>query len=187
MGQRTFTVRDRMGFLAALAMIMLIVSGCSHAISRPNRQAALKGLTAGDIIPDLERYKGQLVLMGGEIIGTTNLAKTTVIEILQKSLDRYTGKPGGDQEYDGRFLVRYQTFKDPYVYSEGRALTVAGTVVGTEIAPIGERAYTYVVLENRETHLWPEQETYDDGYPYDHPPWWYDPWWPYWYRRPYRY
>jgi outer membrane lipoprotein len=185
-GQRAFIVRDRMGSLAALAMIMLIVSGCSHAISRPNRQAAVKGLTPQHILQDFDAYKGKLVLMGGEIIGTQNLATETVIEILQRPLDRHTGRPKTAQEYGGRFLVRYGTFKDPYVYNKGRELTVAGMVAGTKMSLIGEKAYTHLVLENRETYLWPEQKEYE-GYPYDYPPWWYDPWWPYWYRRPYRY
>ena len=186
MGRRTYTVRDRMGSVAALAMIILVVSGCIHVISRPTRQEALEGLTPQVILGGLDIYKGQLALMGGEIIGTRNLATETLIEILHRPLNRHTGRPKSSQEYGGRFLVRYGTFKDPFVYSKGRELTVAGMVVGTQISLIGEKAYTHVVLENRETYLWPEQEEYQ-GYPYDYPPWWYDPWWPYWYHRPYRY
>lgn len=186
MGQRGFFGRDSMGLLAFLGMAMLIVGGCTHAISQANRQMALKGLTPRDILQDFDVYKGRLVLMGGEIIGTKNLAAETVIETLQKPLDRYTGRPKSGQEYGGRFLVRYQAFKDPYIHSKGRELTVAGIVAGTKMSRVGEKAYTYLVLENRETYLWPEQKEYD-RYPHEYPPWWYDPWWPYWYRRPHRY
>jgi len=175
-----------MGPLAALAMISLIVSGCVHVISSSTRQSALKGLTPLTIIQDLETYTGRLVLMGGEIIGTRNLATETVIEILQRPLNRHTGRPKSSQEYGGRFLVRYGTFKDPYVYSKKRELTVAGVVAGTQTSLIGEKKYTHLVLKNRETYLWPEQKEYAD-YPHDYPPWWYDPWWPYWHRRPYHY
>ena len=186
MDPRGITVKERASFLTILGMAMLIVGGCTHAISQANRQTALRGLTPQDILQDFDAYKGKLVLMGGEIIATQNLAMETVIEILQRPLDRYTGRPKRGQEYGGRFLVRYNTFKDPYIYSKERELTVAGIVVGTEMSRIGEKAYTHLVLENRETYLWPEQKEYE-AYPYDYPPWWYDPWWPYWYRRPYRY
>jgi outer membrane lipoprotein len=186
MDPKDFTVKERASFLTILGMAVLIVSGCTHVISQAHRQPALKGLSPQDILQNFGAYQGKLVLMGGEIIGTQNLATETVIEILQRPVNRHTGRPKTGQEYGGRFLVRYGTFKDPYIYKKGRELTVAGVVAGTELSLIGKKTYTHLVLENRETYLWPEQEEYK-GYPYDYPPWWYDPWWPYWYRRPYLY
>ena len=186
MNLRGIIAKDSACFLTILGMVMLIAGGCTHAISQANRQTALKGLTPQHILQDLDVYRGKLVLMGGEIIGTQNLAKETVIEILQRPLNRHTGRPKSSQEYGGRFLVKYGTFKDPYVYSKGRELTVAGMVAGTQTSLIGEKAYTHLVLKNRETYLWPEHREYE-GYPHDYPPWWYDPWWPYWHRRPYHY
>jgi outer membrane lipoprotein len=184
------SVLGRMGHLAVVGLVLASLAGCTHAISRPNRQDALKGLTPESIISAFDTYQGQLVLMGGEIIETRNLERETVIEVLQKPLSQSSERPVQRPEYHGRFWVRYDAFKDPYVFGKGREITVAGIVVGKEVSKIGRRDYTYLVLENKETHLWPERADSHDAYFHDfpYPPfWWYDPWWPHWYPRRYRY
>lgn len=186
-GKGIFTMNGRFSHLVILSMTILIIGGCAHAISRQNRLIALKDLTPESILQEFETYKGRLVLMGGEIIETKNLETETLIEILQKPLSRYNDRPIKSQEYGGRFLVRYNTFKDPYIFSKEKEITVAGIVVEKEVSKIGQREYTYLVLENRETHLWPERIEYYGDYPYGYPPlWWNYSWWPYWYPRPYR-
>jgi len=127
--------------------------------------------------------------MGGEVIQTQNLEDETIIEVLQRPLSRGTDRPREDKEGDGRFLVRYKTFKDPYVFSQGRELTVAGIVVETKTSKIDHKSYTYPVLENRETHLWPEREEIPPSYWYPYHPWPYPYYpWPYhWYYGPCRY
>lgn len=177
----------RICHLTILTLITSILAGCAYGISRQNRASALKNLAPRGILEEFETYKGKLVLMGGEIIKTSNLEKGTLIEVIQKPLSRFSDRPTTGQEYDGRFLVRYRSFKDPYVFSAGREITVAGIVADREVLTIDQREYTYVVLENRETHLWAELEEYPGGYPYTYPPpWWYYPPRPYWHPRPYR-
>jgi len=178
----------RVFHLLILSVIVLITAGCAHGISRQNRSVALKQLTPESILQEFETYEGKLVLMGGEIIGTRNLETETLIEILQRPLSQHTDRPTTGQKYGGRFLVKYGTFRDPYIFSAGREITVAGIVVGREVSKIDQKEYTYVVLKNRETHLWAEPAEYPEAYPYGYPPFWWDyPWRPYWYPRPYRY
>ena len=166
----------RLGHLIIVSILILIIAGCAHAISRQNRKTALKDLTPESILEGFETCKGRLVLMGGEIIETRNLERETLIEILQKPLSRFTGRPIEKPTYGGRFLVRYDGFKDPAVFSKGREITVAGTVVGKEVSKIGDMRYTHVVLQDKETHLWPERIEYR----YIYPPFWWDyPWWCY--------
>jgi len=169
--------------LIALTMTVLIFGGCVHAISRQKRELALQGLTPESILRDFDAYQGKLVLMGGEIIETRNLENETLIEVLQRPLSRNTDQPLKDKDADGRFFARYPTFQDPYIFSQGREITVAGIVTGKRSSKIGEREYTYVVLENRETHLWPERMDYYEPYPYWYPayPYWYPHyrWWHY--------
>ena len=172
--------------LVILGLVILVTGGCVHGISRQNRQSALKNLTPQLILGDFKTYSGRLVLMGGEIIETRNLENESLIEVLQRPLGRNTDRPLEDKEADGRFLVKYKTFKDPYIFSQGREITVAGIVVGKEVSKIDQKEYTYVVLENRETHLWPEREDYYADYPYwyPYPPYWY-PYYPWGYPRYY--
>jgi outer membrane lipoprotein len=181
---------ERLVHLTLFGIGLLVLGGCAHAISRENRQSALTNLSPVAVLEDFETYKGRLVLMGGEIITTKNLASETRIELLQKPLSRITGRPLDDKNSNGRFIVKYKAFKDPYVFSQGRKITVAGIVAAKEVSKIDETEYTYLVLEDRETYLWPEQTDYYGAYPYGYPyyPYWYpyEPWWPYWYPRRYR-
>lgn len=175
----------RAGRLILPFILSLLIGGCTHAISREYRVSALKGLTPDMILLDFSTYKGRLVLMGGEIIETRNLEKDTLIEVLQKPLSRNTEQPSQEKDADGRFWVKYKAFKDPYVFGKGREITVAGVVVGKEVSKIGEKEYTYVILENRETYLWKEREERYGYYGYPYPPYWYPygPWSPWYYHR----
>lgn len=46
-------------------------------------------------------------------------------------------------------------FLDPFVYSVGRQVTVAGILAGKEVHPLGEISYTYPIVTSRELYLWP--------------------------------
>ncbi len=177
-------MNGKLSNLLLVSILALAMAGCVHAISRQNRQSAIKGLTPDVILQDFETYQGKLVLIGGEIITTKNLEQETLIEVLQRPLSRNTDRPLKDKAADGRFIVKYNTFKDPYVFSQGKEITVAGVVIGKEVSKIDQKEYTYAVLENRETHLWPERVDYYEPYPYGYPyyPYWY-PYYPWWHHR----
>jgi outer membrane lipoprotein len=179
----TFPMKFGLGHLIVVSAIVLAIGGCVHAISRQNRELALQGLTPESILRGFDIYRGKLVLMGGEIIETKNLEHETLIEVLQRPLSRNTDRPLQDEDADGRFFVTYPNFMDPYIYAQGREITVAGIVTEKKVSKIGQKDYTYVVLENRETHLWPERVDYYEPYPYGSPYWY--PYYPWWYYRPY--
>jgi outer membrane lipoprotein len=109
------------------------------------------------------------VLLGGEIIRTHNKQEGTTIEILQKRLNRW-GRPKDEDDTGGRFLVFADRFLDPVVYSQGRRITVAGTVLGGHAEKIGEVDYVYPLLRAREIHLWQDRSRSVLVYPY---PIWY--------------
>jgi outer membrane lipoprotein len=69
----------------------------------------------------------------------------------------------------GRFVVYFKGFLDPEVYARDRAITVAGTVIGSDVEKIGEEGVRYLKIKNREIYLWPE---YKNLPPYPNP-------WPY--------
>ena len=139
-----------------LSLFIMLLSGCMHAISRENREAAFAKVTPESILKDFENQKGKLILMGGEIVETRKMEKGAVIEIMQKPLSRSTDRPVENERADGRFLVKYNESKDPTVYAKGRDITVTGTVVGKEVSKINQKEYIYLVLQNKETYLWPE-------------------------------
>ena len=157
-------------FLAAL------LSGCAHVISKDLREAADPGVTFGEVLKNPNVYKGKSVVWGGEIIETTNKQDgTTLVEVFQRSLN-WREEPTGSSE--GRFLVRVDSYLDPYVYKNGRRVTVAGEILGEVIKPLGEMDYRYPLLFSKQLYLW--EYYYPQSYYYYSPGWYYDPWYPWW-------
>lgn len=145
--------------LAMAAMILL--AGCAHVISKEVLQEVEPSLTFAHVSQDPEAYTGKTVLFGGDVIETQNLSDKTLVVVLQRPLGR-RGEPGGGDVSEGRFIIQTPGFLDPAIYSPGRKLTVAGTVAGKEVRPLGEITYAYPVIEKRELYLWPEEEEVSD-------------------------
>lgn len=110
---------------------------------------------------EAERYKGKTVILGGYIIETRNVDESTIIEVLQAPLGMQD-KPESKDFSQGRLIISYDGFLDPYVYSKDRQITVAGTLTDCTIDKVAT-----CWIESREIHLWRE---YNYPYPYDYYP-----------------
>ena len=163
-----------------LLFLAVLLSGCVHVISKDLRESADPGVAFREILKNPNAYRGKSVVWGGEIIETTNKQDgTTLIEVFQRSLN-WREEPIGSSE--GRFLVRVDSYLDPYVYSQGRKITVAGEILGEDVRPLGEMDYRYPLVRSKQLHLW--EYYYPSSYYY--PPWWYyDPWYPWGWGYPY--
>jgi len=142
-------------FLTLLAA--LLVWGCATPISEQALKQAEPGILFGELIGDPEKFKGRVVLLGGQIVSTTVKEGGTWVEVVQKSLDgRHEPKDTDDSL--GRFLIDYNDFRDPAIYAQGRKITVVAEVQGKRTLPLKEIQYTYPVLTPRETHLWQSRD-----------------------------
>ncbi len=160
----------------------LLAAGCAHVISSNLREQVDPSFTFRQVQQNPDKYKGKIVLWGGEIIHTLNQRDgSTLIEVLQRPLD-WGEEPNRSGASEGRFLVLENSFLDPYIYRTGRKITVAGEIQGERRQPVGEMDYRYPLLLGKEICLWKE-------YYYRYPHYYYDPWWPYryWPRYPYYY
>jgi outer membrane lipoprotein len=146
-------------FFVVLAMVIaLLPAGCAHVISKGVLQEVDTSVSFGQLLKDPEGYIGKTVLLGGDVIETQNLPDKTLVVVLQHPLGR-RGEPTAGDVSEGRFIIQSPGFLDPAIYSPGRRLTVAGTVAGKEVRPLGEIEYTYPVIKERELYLWPEEES----------------------------
>ena len=143
-------------FIAVL--IVLLLAACAPVISRQVLQEVDKSISFEQLLQKPESYKGRTVLLGGDVIETQNLSGKTLIVVLQRPLG-FRGRPAAGDVSQGRFIISAAGFLDPAIYSNGRKITVAGMVVGKEVRPLGEREYTYPMIEKRELYLWPEEES----------------------------
>lgn len=146
-------------FLAALALIL--ASGCAPVISKDTLGTVDRGLEFSEVAGRPADYIGKSVVFGGTILETRNEESRTVVEVLQEGLDSRL-RPAERDESAGRFLVEFQGFRDPAIYSRGKRITVAGEITGTERLRIGRITYDYPVIQPRE-HSLLDPPSYDPG------------------------
>jgi outer membrane lipoprotein len=168
-------------------LISFFVTSCS-VISQQIRKESMPPVDFKILIQETDKYLGNTVILGGYILETKNLADRSSVKVLQVPLG-LGENPKSRDESEGRFIISYKGFLDPEIYSKGRKVTVAGTIVGTVVEKVDQFAQPYLKIESREIYLWPREEKYVWPYYYDpwYYPYYYDPWYyPYpYYRHPY--
>jgi len=165
-------MKSRFSWFLILSFLILL-SGCAHVISKDLRIKSDPSLTLTKFRQNPEAFKGKWVVWGGEIIETgAQKDATTQIEVFQRPLG-WRGEPRETYPSEGRFLVLYDKYLDPYVFRRGKKITVAGEILGEKIKPLGEMDYRYPMVSSKQIYLWPEY--YYQPYLYTY----YDPWWGY--------
>lgn len=145
---------NTLGARCLAGALALLVCACSP-ISPQLKRDVNPAITMAQIMKDTRRFEGQTALLGGRIIKTEVKRDQTILEILQLPLD-YQDRPDPSGPSEGRFLVAFDQYLDPAIFSEDRLITVVGRVVGTRMGKIGEIEYTYPLLTARGAHLWKE-------------------------------
>ena len=136
--------------------LSLVLQGCSYAISPAMTAQADRSVTFDKLTADPALFVGKTVILGGIIAGTKNLKKGSLIEVVQKELD-YWGKPQRTDRTGGRFLILHPAYLDAMIYAPGKAVTVAGEVMGEEQKIRDATVPSYLILKTRELKLWPGQ------------------------------
>ena len=142
----------------SLICLMVFATACASAIPKESLKQVDPEITFQGLIKDPERYKGKVILVGGQIVSTTMREGGSWVEVLQQPLDGKQRPQNTDVSY-GRFLVRFEGFLDPAIYAGGKKITVLGEVLGKKVHPLNGMEYTYPVLLPRQHYLW-EPETY---------------------------
>ena len=150
------------------AWALLLMLGCSYAISPQITDTADRSIPFAKMSVDPSDYAGKTVILGGEIIETRNIRSGTIIEIRQKELDVW-GKPRRTKRSGGVFLVLHQAQLDPLIYAAGREITVAGEVLRPEKSGLAADLSGDLLLRSREMKLWPLERLTTDK------PQWLDP------------
>ncbi|MEW6117110.1 MAG: Slp family lipoprotein [Nitrospirota bacterium] len=134
-----------------LLLIAVSLFGCAHVVSQGMRDRA-REVPPQALFSNPDAYKGQTVILGGTIIGASNAKEGTYIEVIQKPLDS-RGRPQDTDASFGRFLIFHEGYLDTTIYSRGRAVTVAGEIMGTRVRSIDDLPYSYPLIRSRELHL----------------------------------
>jgi outer membrane lipoprotein len=141
------------------ALLCVLLSGCTSVLSNQIVQEADGKIAFPDLLKQPDRFRGAVVILGGQIIETVARENETWVQVLQLPLkDRQ--QPDHTAASQGRFLVVYPRFADPLIYEKGRKITVGGVVEGGRVITIGGRPYTVPSVLERETYLWRPEDDY---------------------------
>jgi outer membrane lipoprotein len=151
---------SRPGYILIL-LPLLLLGACASGPTFDTSQVDLS-LTPAVATAASQDMKGAQVLWGGTILRVTNLAHSTLIEMLAYPLDS-TGRPQRDAAPLGRFLLEQSGFLDPVFYANGKLLTVTGAVLRTETDKLSESQQTYPVVSAKELYIWPADSFHDDS------------------------
>jgi outer membrane lipoprotein len=112
------------------------------------------GITLQQATLENSTLKGTRLLWGGVIIASSNTKETTQFEILAYPLDD-DQKPELDKTPLGRFIAVREGYLETRDYSQGRLMTLRGTLLENRIGKIGESEYIYPVIDIDNHYLWP--------------------------------
>ncbi|HJR77634.1 MAG TPA: Slp family lipoprotein [Nitrospiraceae bacterium] len=167
-------------------LLALALSGCATTSEGPLESNPTISFAQIKNSPD--SFKGQTVVLGGEVLAAKRLKDGTRIEVLQLPLSSSQVPVADLTQSQGRFLAIQKEFLDPATIPHGTRVTVTGELAGSQTMPLDETEYTYPVVEVRDLKVWPqmaEAPIYPvRPYPYYYP-YWGPMWGPYW--RPYPY
>ena len=144
--------------LLTTAVSLLI--GCAPVISKSVLKDVNQAVDFQAVVENPDKHKGETLLLGGDIIETQPLPNKTVITVLQRPLE-FRDKPSSGAGSKGRFIVEAPGFLDPEIYSQGRKVTLVGSVSGQEERPLGNINYLYPVISSKELYLWPMEDPWD--------------------------
>lgn len=100
--------------------------------------------------------RGSRLLWGGVIVAADNQSDRTILEVLGYPLDS-AGRPDLDARSQGRFLIDRSGFLEPRDYAPGRAVTVAGPLLGYKDGTVAGSPYRYPAVAGEQLQLWPRR------------------------------
>jgi outer membrane lipoprotein len=134
-----------------------------------------------------DSFKGQTVVLGGQVLAARRLKDGTRIEVLQLPLNDAHQPTMDLTKSEGRFVAMQREFLDPATIPRGTFVTITGDLTGSIVLPLDDTEYTYPVMEIKNMRTWTPQEPFTvrpRPYPYYYSPYWHPLWGPY---RPFPY
>jgi len=163
--------------------ILFLTIACAHVISKEYAATAVKDIPFQQLIMNTDAYLNELFIFGGIIAETKITGTGTEIEVVQTPLDRLGNIIDRDIS-GGRFIITTTKYLDPLIYRNGRDVTVAGILTGSQKRLLGKNEYVYPFFDAKELYLWKEEQYY--RYPYVYP-YWHGPfYYPFMYYEPFR-
>jgi len=121
-------------------------------------------------VADIQQGTGEMgvpVRWGGTIAAVHNKPETTLLEVVSRPLNG-TGRPRHNDATYGRFYAEISGFLDPEIVSQGRDISVIGTVIRLDDGQVGEAGYEYPVLSVFDYRVWKKRSEIKGNGNYPH-------------------
>lgn len=138
--------------LLLVSMLFIILTGCSHVMSKAAVEGVDKSVTFADIKSNPESLAGKKVLIGGVIAENRSSGDVVQLEIMQLDLLE-NGIPDESSASVGRFLVVNGELLDPLIYRPGLLITIVGEIKGQKIQKLMGADYRYPIISAKEIRL----------------------------------
>lgn len=144
--------------IAFSTLLLLITLGCSryqvippHLANHINRDVSYEQIKAS---PD--KYRGQLIVWGGEVLKATRDRDRIMVEILQLPLNNDLTPVDSGTSSQRRFLgyANKGEIINPALLQEGTRLTVIGEVKGMQETTVNQGTNEYPKLAIRDMTAW---------------------------------
>ena len=176
-------MRDKLLQALGIFSIAVILTACAtSADQRETEDSAASTPQFSQIKATPDSFKGQALVLGGQVLSARRLKDGTRLEVLQLPLNS-AQQPALDlMKSQGRFVAIQREFLDPATVPQGTFLTITGELTGSMTLPLDETDYVYPLIEIKSFRTWlPSQDSDQFRYrPYSYySPFWYPYWGPY--------
>jgi outer membrane lipoprotein len=120
----------------------------------PSSASGVSQPTVGELQIHPEVYRGQEIILGGQVISIRQDRETTQLEIMQLPLAEKNAPEANPALTQGRFLAFQKSGLSPAAIAPGALVTVVGTMVGSAVADPNETSVLYPVLEVKTLTVW---------------------------------
>ncbi len=145
-----------------------MMAGCSSGptvIPPEYDQVINRSVSFPQLLATVDSYRGQTVLLGGEVLDAKRTSDGTQLEILQLPVEE--SEPPAERRSDsqGRFLALARSGVDPMTLPSGTRVTIIGEVTGEAVQRLDQSDYRYPTVEVRHLHVWEESDYRRRGAP----------------------
>ena len=174
-------------FLMVVGVSLVFMASCTgvQVVPKELEEQVNRDISFSQLLEAPLEHKGQILVIGGQVLSAKRLKHASQIEVLQLPLNRHMQPVESLQKSKGRFLALQEIFLDPATFPVGTRVTVVGEVSGMVTLPLDETTYDFPALVIKRLTVWPPISTYRviRPYPYVYPylgPYWGPYGGPYW-------
>ena len=141
-----------------MMVVVMLMSGCHghHVIPDSLKAHVNQAVTFEQIESSPSSYRGELVVLGGEVLSARRFEDTTRVEVLQLPLTDDLAPIRERTHSKGRFMAidLGQKIIDPAILDEGTPVTIVGEVTSPAEEHVGEHRYEFPTIVIRDLTVW---------------------------------